>query len=78
MPLPGKDATGVSTARARAKNRGKKLQVQGIESNRLLVTKQKKAQEEASWGYVGYDGPDISNQAQALRYYLDIPDEVWP
>lgn len=72
-------ATGVRYSQGKGlKTGGKKLQVQGIESNRLLVTKQKKAQEEASWGYVGYEGPDISNQAQALRYYLDIPDEVWP
>ncbi len=60
------------------KTGGKRLQVQGIEGNRLLVTKQRKPQEEASWRYAGYEGPDNSNQAQALRYYLGIPDEVWP
>ena len=73
-----KIASGVRYSRAKGLKRRNKLQVQGIESNRLLVTKQKKAKEEASWGYVGYNSPDSSNQAQALRYYLDIPDEVWP
>jgi hypothetical protein len=74
-----KIASGVRYSQGKGlKTGGNKLQVQGIESNRLLVTKQKKAKEEASWGYVGYNSPDSSNQAQALRYYLDIPDEVWP
>lgn len=74
-----KIATGVRYSQGKGlKTGGKKLQVQGIESNRLLVTKQRQAPDEASWGYVGFEGPDNSNQAQALRYYLNIPDEVWP
>lgn len=72
-------ATGVRYSQGKAlKTGGKKLQVQGIDSNKLLVTKQKKTQEEASWGYVGFEGLDSSNQAQALRYHLGITEGVWP
>lgn len=72
-------ATGVRYTRGKGlKTGGKKLQVQGVEVNRLLVSKQNKAHEEAVWGYVASGTPDSSNQAQAVRYYLNIPYHVWP
>lgn len=60
------------------KTAGKKLRVHGVEGNRIMVMKDNKPQEEANWRYVGRYSMTGNNQAVALRYYLNIPEEVWP